>query len=172
MNKKRRTSPGLSHYFSSFRLWILSQRSRCVSTFSLWAAAPRWWPRAASILCVTHICVCPRGSSSKEPGLKRQAGQAQYGGVSPALEKSSQRPDFFHLLPILPRSCTHIHLILCQSHFVGKNFFNNSETRTRFAESRSLVVNCIAVAAWAPGCQVSPQIFLSMFNLADNCIHY
>lgn len=77
---------------------------------------------AASILCVTHICVCPRGSSSKEPGLKRQAGQAQYGGVSPALEKSSTRPHFFffHFLSIFPRSSAHIHLILLirQSHFV------------------------------------------------------
>lgn len=75
-------------------------------------------PALPPFLGVTHICVCPRGSSSKEPGPKRQAGQAQYGEVSPALEKSSQRPDFFQLLPIFPRSSAHIHLILCQSHFI------------------------------------------------------
>lgn len=102
---------------SLFALGILSRRSRCVSAASQHRG---WCPRAASILCVTHICVCPRGSSSKEPGLKRQAGQAQYGGVSPALEKSSQRPDFFPLLPIFPRSSAHIHLIPCQGHFVGR----------------------------------------------------
>ncbi len=144
-DKKR--EPCATPYFS---LWILVLRSRCVSVVFLWAAAPRLWPHAASILCVTHICVCPPGSLSKELGPKRQAGQAQYGRVSPALEKSSQRPDFFLLLPIFPRSSALTHLIFCESHFVEEKLEQ---------ESSSLIVDYIAVAAPAPRCQVSPPAF-------------
>lgn len=139
MNKRKENLARVVSLLLLFSLSILSQRSHCLSMFSLWAAAPRWWPHAAFILCVTHICVSPRGSSSKEPGLKRQPGQAQYGGVSPALEKSSQRPDFFQLLPVFPRSSAHIHLILCHSHFVSRNFFEHCETRTRFLEFTSFI---------------------------------
>lgn len=87
-------------FVSLFSLWILNLS---VSKVFLRAAALRWWPRSPFILGVTHIGVCLGGSSSKDPGLRRQAGHAQYAGVSPALEKSSQRPDFFRLLPHIPQ---------------------------------------------------------------------
>lgn len=57
--------------FVLFSLWISSQRSICGFCVSCSF-------EVATLLCLHplrySLCACPRGSSSKEPGLKRQEG--------------------------------------------------------------------------------------------------
>lgn len=161
-NKKKGTT--LDNARSLFSLNPKPNESLCICGFSA----------SCSSEVVTSRCLHPPVLLTfvSVPGalrLKRHAGQAQYGEVSPTLEESSRRPDFFQLLPKFPRSSAHIHLIPCQSHFVGGK--KTSLTKLKQATS-SLIVDCIAVAFPAPGCHMSPQIFVSVSNLADNCIHY
>lgn len=85
------------------------------------SAPPSAWATvtpAGFILCVTHIYACPGGSSSKEPGPRRQEGPiAVWRGQS--FPRGHRRGDLvslsYSLLP--PRSFVHVHLTVCQGRF-------------------------------------------------------
>lgn len=131
MREKQTAQSGWSHYSFSF---LFESQAKGVSAVSVWAAASRWRPCSASILCVTHFVSVPGALRLKSLDWRGRRVQAQYGKVSPTPEKSSRRPDFFQLLSVFPRSSAHIHLTLCQGHFVVKNLPSNTETAPSLQE--------------------------------------
>lgn len=169
MNKKKGQHSTTRALFS---LWILSQRSRCVSAVSLRAAAPRWWPRAASILRVTHIRVCPRGSSSKEPGAEEAGGPSTVWRGQPYPGEIFTATWFLSVTPRIPQIIRSYSPDPLSEPFCGRGGETSLTTLEVKQASSSLIVDCIAVAVPAPGCHMSPQILVSMSNLADNCIRY